>query len=895
MDRSRPPSEPELATVRCVGCGHLNDGEALDCTECGTSLVLVTEETTVRDAPSFWSASGLPPVEEALDYAPGQVFASRYVIIDQLGQGGMGVVYKARDRELNRVVALKMIRPSLTDHPESLERFRREPGLAQQVTHENVCRVHDLGVDGSVRYLSMEYLDANTLLDILAKLGRLSVAQTIAIVAQVAAGLEAIHERGIVHRDLKPSNIALDRTRRAVVMDFGLARGPVESELTEPGAMVGSYAYLSPEQVQGRDVTFSADLYALGLVLFEMLTGQRPPGDPEDQRPLALRGEGAPCPPPSALAPEVPEALDAIVLSCLRWEPGDRPASAASVREALEACAVDVALPRRRRPRALRARSVAALALGTTLVLAVVLWRPWSPAPPGERGAVHRVSVAPFTTGNELEASAGLAEVGADAFEGALRQMPNVAIDAPGRSQLTVLGGVATEGSETSWDVALEDAAGRTRWRRELTGSSPLDELRVLTRELLDERFRTEATPALPDLATDSLDAYRDYLRARALHDGWYASELSELEKARQLYQDAIRADPEFALAHAGQALSSTGVFLTTRSEGDRAVAQYAAGRAVTFGDELAESHLALGTYLASVEDWDGASRELGRAFDLAPYDDRAMRRVADLFDLLGRPSDAHEIYRRALSERPESWENYYWYGRSLFDAGELDEAPVHLAKAIELNSEAEGPHTLLGFFHLNAGDLAQARRYYERAHALSDDLYSRRALGLVAYYSGDYPTALRYWESATELEPGVGILHAEVGDALRQLGRDEDARGHYLRALELLEGALAETPNDVERAAERAQVLAAMGRCGVAREAIEGVLDTHGHNTQLQYYGALTAGRCGEIDWAVSLVLPALGEGQIVGIEYDPDLADVRADPRVARPLQLIGFGERR
>lgn len=893
MDRTRQPSESSVDSARCVGCGHVNEPAALDCAACGTSLVLVTEETTVRDSPSFWSASGLPPVEEPLDYAPGQVFASRYVIIDRLGQGGMGVVYKAMDQELSRIVALKMIRPALTDHPESLERFRREPGLAQQVTHENVCRVHDLGVDGDVRYLSMEYLDANTLLDILAKLGNLSVAQTLAIGAQIAAGLEAIHERGIVHRDLKPSNVAVDRTRRAVVMDFGLARGPVDRELTEPGAMVGSYAYLSPEHVQGREITFAADLYALGLVLYEMLTGRRPPGDPEDQRPLAMRGDGAPCPAPSQLAPEVPDALDALVVSCLHWTPEERPRSASAVREALEACAIRVKPRRHVDHGSPRRWPIAAAALGAILVAAALLG-PWRSDPGMDPNEPRRIAVAPFAPGNDFEASAWLAEVGSDAFEATLRQTDHVAIETPGRGALTVQGSVSTDGSETVWDVSLEDAAGHVRWSRELTGSRPIEDLGELTRELLTDYFRVESPRRLEASVTDNLDAYRSYLRARALHDGWYASELEELERARQLYQDALRADPEFALAHAGQAMASTGVYLTTRNEGDRAVAQYAAGRAIAFGESLAESHLALATYLASREDWEGARRELDRAFDLAPYDDRAQRRAADLYDLLGRPEDAHVVYRRALSERPDSWENYYWYGRSLFDAGELDEAPVHLAKAIELNSEAEGPHTLLGFFHLNAGDLDQARRYYERAHALSDDLYSRRALGLVAYYSADYETALRYWESAAALESGVGILHAEVGDALRQLGREEAAGPHYRVALELLDRDLAENPTDVERVAERAQVLAAIGQCDAARETIEPVLASHGQNTQLQYYGALTAGRCGEIDWAVSLVLPAVGGGQVVGIEYDPDLAAVRADPRVRRPLELIGFGER-
>ncbi|MGH9337265.1 MAG: protein kinase domain-containing protein, partial [Vicinamibacteria bacterium] len=162
LSSSRSVRVRELETDPCPSCGQPSDANAAECRRCGRSLIFQSSASSkVRpSSDSFWSPESAPPVEEALDYAPGEIFAGRYVVIDRLGQGGMGVVYKARDREINRTVALKMIRGNLSGDSETLSRFRREPGLAQQVTHENVCRVHDLGIHDGVRYLSMVYLEA---------------------------------------------------------------------------------------------------------------------------------------------------------------------------------------------------------------------------------------------------------------------------------------------------------------------------------------------------------------------------------------------------------------------------------------------------------------------------------------------------------------------------------------------------------------------------------------------------------------------------------------------------------------------------------------------------------------------------------------------------------------
>ena len=267
-------------------------------------------------------------------FAPGHSFGERYTIVELVGAGGMGQVYKALDKRLNRTVALKLIRPGLQMKMASLQRFRRELTLAQQVSHPNVCRVHDLGEVEGALYISMEFIHGQALEDLMRSMGHLSPRQTITLGRQICAGLTAVHEREIVHRDLKPSNVMVDRSGHAVLMDFGMAYHPGDEKLTSEGSVLGTLAYLSPEHARGQTVDVRSDIYTLGVILYEMLTGRRPPGD-DAPLPLALREVGERCPPPSEFTPEVPGVLDTIVLRTIERDPALRFSTAVELEQAL--------------------------------------------------------------------------------------------------------------------------------------------------------------------------------------------------------------------------------------------------------------------------------------------------------------------------------------------------------------------------------------------------------------------------------------------------------------------------------------------------------------------------------------------------------------------------------
>ena len=216
------------------------------------------------------------PSSDALDgaqFIPGTMLADRYRIVGLLGRGGMGEVYRAEDLKLGQPVALKFLPAAVTHRADRLARFHQEVRLARQVSHPNVCRVHDIGETGGQHFLSMEYIDGEDLASLLRRIGRLPSDKALEIARQLCAGLAAAHDKKVLHRDLKPANVLIDGRGRAHLADFGLAN--LTDERRDPPEIAGTPGYMAPEQLAGRAVTTRTDVYALGLVLYEMFTGKR--------------------------------------------------------------------------------------------------------------------------------------------------------------------------------------------------------------------------------------------------------------------------------------------------------------------------------------------------------------------------------------------------------------------------------------------------------------------------------------------------------------------------------------------------------------------------------------------------------------------------------------------
>jgi serine/threonine-protein kinase len=250
----------------------------------------------------------------------------RYRLEGVVGSGGMALVYRAIDREQEEPVAIKMLADNLAADPELRQRFAREAALAKRLSHPNVVRVLGSGEADGRAFIVLEYVDGRDLAEELRREGPLEPARVAELGAQAAAALAHAHERGLVHRDVKPHNLLLTGEGTLKVSDFGIARVVDGTQLTQIGTVLGTAAYLAPEQAAGEEVTAAADVYALGAVLYELLTGAPPQSASTVAELVHRRAEGEP-PPPSAVAPDVPVELDSLVLACLREHPGDRPSA----------------------------------------------------------------------------------------------------------------------------------------------------------------------------------------------------------------------------------------------------------------------------------------------------------------------------------------------------------------------------------------------------------------------------------------------------------------------------------------------------------------------------------------------------------------------------------------
>ena len=325
---------------RCPECGSEADLSFSSCPACSAPLPWNADVTRLADASASTSSKRRPSNITSSSgwlgtsdidhgrFAPGTIFDERYRIIGRLGRGGMGEVYRADDLKLGQPVALKFLPPDVDTNPERLSQLHSEVRMARQVSHPNVCRVYDVGEFDGHTFLSMEYVDGEDLASLLRRIGRFPEDRAIELARQICAGLAAAHDRGVVHRDLKPANIMLDGNGRIRITDFGLAGASGET------LRAGTPAYMAPEQLAGQEVTPRSDIYALGLVLYELFTGRRAL-DARNVAELVSKQEHAAITPPSAIVSDLDPAVERIILRCIDVDVQHRPASAIAVAAAL--------------------------------------------------------------------------------------------------------------------------------------------------------------------------------------------------------------------------------------------------------------------------------------------------------------------------------------------------------------------------------------------------------------------------------------------------------------------------------------------------------------------------------------------------------------------------------
>jgi len=395
----------------CPSCRAENADSATACVRCGAALVATAASPTAPTA-----------VMVTMDLSPGVVFHSRYEILETLGRGGMGMVFKAHDRTLDETVAIKVLRPDFAQDPKMAARFKSEIKLARKVRHKNVCTIHDFGEDHGLLFISMEPIGGTDLKKVLTEKGGLPMGQAYDLAIQIAEGLQAVHEAGIIHRDLKAPNIMIEPSGVARLMDFGIAKQEgVDGTMTATGHIVGTPDYMSPEQAQGLKLDFRSDIYALGIVTWEIFTGHVPF---RGETPIStiLKHINEPPPLDGPEASKLPGPLRPALRKALAKNPAERFATARDFAEALRdarspsrrqqpihteaLCAPTMAVTPAPAPR----RRAWVLAAPAVLVLGFVGWLATRGAPPTEGPATPSPVVQPSAPPTATERATALSE-----------------------------------------------------------------------------------------------------------------------------------------------------------------------------------------------------------------------------------------------------------------------------------------------------------------------------------------------------------------------------------------------------------------------------------------------------------------------------------------------------
>jgi serine/threonine-protein kinase len=678
-----------------------------------------------------------------------------YRIQAQLGAGGMGVVFRARDEKLNRDVAIKVLPAGLLNDDHARRRFRKEAETLSQLNHPNIAVIHDFDSHEGADYLVMEFIPGASLDQRLAG-GPMAEKDILAVVAQVAAALEEAHEHGIIHRDLKPGNVMLTPKGYVKVLDFGLAQlnKPVElpdktASITALNAVSGTVPYMSPEQLLAKEVDARTDVYGLGVLLFEMATGQKPFRDDIPTRLLDKIIHQEPASPRS-LNPQISAELEGIILKCLEKEPGQRYASAREVEEELRrqgllssasGLRAIVDASQRKARRWLAPGIVAVLVVALFLLIAVKNLR--TPvSTPG--GAIRSLAVLPlanlsgdpqqefFADGMTDAIVAELAQIQAlkvisrtsvMQYKGTTKKLPQVArelgVDA------IVEGSVVRAGDRVRITAQLIDGRTDTHiWARDY--ERDLRDVLTLQREVAEAiagEIRITLTPAerarFGTRAAVNPEVYQLYLRGR-FH--WNQRTEEGFQKALEHFRQAIELDPQYAPAYAGIADCHSlmvNYFLATPQEAFPK-AKLAARKAIELDESLAEAHASLAFALHHFDwDWAGAEREYLRAVALNPGQPTAHQWYAELLVTTRRFDQAIVEMKRARELDPLSLVMNSNTGRIYYWAGRFDDAVRELRSTLELDPNYVWAHVYLGLALTEKGEQAEALRHLETSSKL--------------------------------------------------------------------------------------------------------------------------------------------------------------------------------
>jgi serine/threonine protein kinase/tetratricopeptide (TPR) repeat protein len=768
-----------------------------------------------------------------------------YLVVEQVGSGGMGVVYRAHDTRLDRDVALKVIRSGALNDSAARERFRKEALLLSKLCHPNIAQIYDFDAQDGVDFLIMEYVKgkmlANTITD-----GPIPEETAIGIGIQIASALESASEVGVVHRDLKPNNTMITVKGIVKVLDFGLAKlfrsedENVTESFDSTRGVAGTLPYMAPEQLRGDAADFRGDIYSLGAILYEAGTGQRPfnsrspaglISDILNKSPVPLRQHNS----------NLTMGFENIVLRCLAKEPRQRYQNAAEVRVALESVRgsggmIDLGT-RTARFRSPKVFTIAALLILTMLVGIVAIWRTSQRLPKVNTALANQLAVLPLNSkdgdSETLAFDNGLVETLTSRLtqlgkNHPLQVVPASEIRARGvtnleeaREQFGATMGLRLNVERAGQQVRVNYALVDTKLHRQLGGdtitapaSDPFsleDRVADSIVKSLEIELQPQEKKTLTSYGTTQPTAYDYYLQGRG-----YLQEPQKrenIDSAITVFGHALEKDPRYALAIAGLGEAFWQRYELDRENRWASQAKASCEKAIAMDANQAESHACLGMVYQGTGKYDDAVSEYRRAVELEPTSDDAIRGLASAYASLGRTDEAEKTLQVAIGVRPQYWKNYNSLGALYVSEGRYDEAARMFTQVIALAPDSFRGYSNLGATYIRLG------RYQEAIKSLQDSIKIRPTedalsnLGTAFYSLRQFDNAGKNYSEATKLNDQIYVVWGNLADSYYYSGKRADATLAYRKAVSLAEQRLEVNPRDASVLSDIAGYYAMLGR----------------------------------------------------------------------------------
>ncbi len=866
-------------------------------------------------------------------------FGPRFRIEQLLGEGGMGKVYKAQDKELGRTVALKILQPELTKDPSVIMRFKQELLLASRISHRNILRIHDLTDYEGVKFITMAFIEGKDLNQLLKETRPFPIDRSLKLARQMCEALDAAHAEGVVHRDFKPHNVLVGNNDQVYVSDFGLATSfeTAKMGMTRTGAFVGTPRYMSPEQVEGKQVDNRTDLYSFGLVFYEMVCGEVPFAGDSTWQVMYQRVKDAPKN-VKLVNPNVPDNVADIIMHCLEREPAERYQSAKEIIAHIDAHrgpemsassmyrmpqpgaasgagsrSVQITLPEKT-PLWLYVAGGVLLLGGTFFAIPTTRHLAIKPAaesasvevvkglPPLSQGKY--VAVLPFRVIGDASNIGYVAEGLGEALSAKLFQLKEVHVassDDTGKmdtkaplpqiakklgANMIVSGMVQGSADQLRITVKLDNVAeNKVVWNEEFSGV-PGDLLTIEDKIYgkLAEVLESSSSAAGDIMAgtahpTDNSDAYDSYLRGRNAMRGQLNAK--NIQSAIDYFNMALRKDQKFALAYTGLADASLRMYEENKDSFWTEKALNAAKQAQALNDKLPEVHSSLGSVYAATGQMAQALTELKRAQELAPNSDESYRRLGNAYLAAGQNEQALRALEKAVELNPYYWVNQNALGNAYRQTGSYDKALKNFQQVTQLEPQNEIGYANLGTVYVSMGRYQDSIAPLEKAMQLGPQPAVISNLGTSYFYLHRYADAVKQFEKAVELNPNDETMMGNLADGYRAAGQTDKAKATYDRAIALAFKALNVNPRSATTLGSLALYYAKKGDAGQAVELLQRARGYDPSSVDLIATSADVHALINRPEEAIADLKKGLQLGMTTAtIESDPELDSLRKRP---------------